>query len=189
MSLFVCQTILGSVQYSILSRHALKSKVPSSFITSFNIAIAIGAIGTLICHIFAVLFGAGIIHQAKETMQFACYLSLLSFYPASFVLGTDIKSWLRIFIHNSPETFTEAALYCQGMMAIFGAWLGSIVIPLDWDRPWQAWPVPSVLGAFLFYMVGTIVGLVVSIVMRQRAVRREFGIGIDRPSVAKVKKA
>lgn len=61
MSLFVCQTILGSVQYSISSRHALKSKMPSSFITSFNIAIAIGAIGTLICHIFAVLFGAGII--------------------------------------------------------------------------------------------------------------------------------
>lgn len=189
MSLFVCQTILGSVQYSILSRHALKSKVPPSFITSFNNAIAIGAIGTLICHIFAVLFGAGIIHQAKETMQFACYLSLLSFYPASFILGTDVKSWLRIFIHNSPQTFTEAALYCQGMMAIFGAWLGSIVIPLDWDRPWQAWPVPSVLGAFLFYMIGTIVGLVVSIVMRQRAVRREFGIGIDPPSVAKVKKA
>ncbi|KAF9303403.1 hypothetical protein BGZ74_003804 [Mortierella antarctica] len=122
-------------------------------------------------------------------MQFACYLSLLSFYPASFVLGTDIKSWLRIFIHNSPETFTEAALYCQGMMAIFGAWLGSIVIPLDWDRPWQAWPVPCVLGAFLFYMIGTAVGLVVSIVMRQRAVRREFGIGIDPPSVAKVKKS
>jgi len=60
------------------------------------------------------------------------------------------------------------------MMAIFGAWLGSIVIPLDWDRPWQAWPVPCVLGAFLFYMIGTVVGLVVSIVMRQRAARSEF---------------
>lgn len=60
------------------------------------------------------------------------------------------------------------------MMAIFGAWLGSIVIPLDWDRPWQAWPVPCVLGAFLFYMIGTVVGLVVSIMMRQQAARREF---------------
>jgi phosphatidylinositol glycan class F len=24
-----------------------------------------------------------------------------------------------------------------------GAW----VIPLDWDRPWQLWPIPCVLGA------------------------------------------
>ncbi|KAF9908679.1 hypothetical protein EC991_009607 [Linnemannia zychae] len=138
---------------------------------------AIGAVGALICHIFAVLFGAGLFNQAKETSQLAVYLSLLTFYPASFVLGTDLKSWLRIFVHNSPGTYTEAAFYCQGMMAIFGAWLGSIVIPLDWDRPWQAWPVPCVLGAFLFYCIGTVVGLVVSIVMRQRAARSEFGIG------------
>ncbi|KAF9959865.1 hypothetical protein BGZ72_008639 [Mortierella alpina] len=136
----------------------------------------IGAVGSLICHVFAILFGAGIVHQAKETSQLAAYLSLLTFYPASFVLGTDVASWFRIFIHSSPRTYTEAALYCQGMMAIFGAWLGSIVIPLDWDRPWQAWPVPCVLGAFLFYCIGTLVGFVVGVVMRQRAARKEFGI-------------
>ncbi|KAG0056298.1 hypothetical protein BGZ83_005665 [Gryganskiella cystojenkinii] len=154
-----------------------------------NTSISIGAVGTLICHVFAVLFGAGLVYQAKETSQLACYLSLLTFYPASFVLGTDVSSWLRIFIHNSPETYTEAAFYCQGMMAIFGAWLGSIVIPLDWDRPWQAWPVPCILGAFLFYMIGTMVGLVVSIVMRQRAARREF-LGDDyQEQVKKTKKS
>jgi len=73
------------------------------------------------------------------------------------------------------------------MMAIFGAWLGSIVIPLDWDRPWQAWPVPCVLGAFLFYSIGAVVGLVVSIVMRQRALRIEFGIDGDDKKTEKIK--
>lgn len=73
-------------------------------------------------------------------------------------------------------------------MAIFGAWLGSIVIPLDWDRPWQAWPVPCVLGAFLFYSIGAVVGLVTSIIMRQRALRIEFGIdGDDKKNTEKVK--
>ncbi|KAG0279658.1 hypothetical protein BGZ97_009538 [Linnemannia gamsii] len=189
VSLFGLQTVIGLVQWSLhsSSQTASSSKgtkkgskggdSSSSVFSVLNTSIVIGAVGTLICHVFAVLFGAGIFNQAKETSQLAVYLSLLTFYPASFVLGTDLKSWLRIFVHNSPGTYTEAAFYCQGMMAIFGAWLGSIVIPLDWDRPWQAWPVPCVLGAFMFYCIGTVVGLVVSIVMRQRAARREFGIG------------
>ncbi|KAF9123039.1 hypothetical protein BGX30_001654 [Mortierella sp. GBA39] len=183
VTLFGLQTVLGLVQWSLHSSSTNKGASSksgdssSSVFSVLNTSIAIGAFGTLICHVFAVLFGAGIFNQAKETSQLAVYLSLLTFYPASFVLGTDLKSWLRIFVHNSPGTYTEAAFYCQGMMAIFGAWLGSIVIPLDWDRPWQAWPVPCVLGAFMFYCIGTVVGLVVSIVMRQRAARNEFGIG------------
>ncbi|KAK3837342.1 MAG: GPI biosynthesis protein family Pig-F-domain-containing protein [Linnemannia gamsii] len=184
VTLFGLQTALGLIQWSLHSssdsnKNAKKGKSgdSSSVFSVLNTSIAIGAVGTLICHVFAVLFGAGIFSQARETSQLAVYLSLLTFYPASFVLGTDLTSWLRIFVHSSPGTYTEAAFYCQGMMAIFGAWLGSIVIPLDWDRPWQAWPVPCVLGAFLFYCIGTLVGLVVSIVMRQRTARSEFGIG------------
>ncbi|KAF8944374.1 hypothetical protein BGZ47_004343 [Haplosporangium gracile] len=196
VTLFGLQTALGLLQWSLhpstqatsgnkgAKKSSKGSDSSSSVFSVLNTSIAIGAVGTLICHIFAVLFGAGIFNQAKETSQLAVYLSLLTFYPASFVLGTDLKSWLRIFVHNSPGTYTEAAFYCQGMMAIFGAWLGSIVIPLDWDRPWQAWPVPCVLGAFLFYCIGTVVGLVISIVMRQRAARSEFGIG---PGTAQAK--
>ncbi|KAI1308455.1 hypothetical protein EDD11_004278 [Mortierella claussenii] len=184
VALFGFQTLVGLIQAQL---HVLSVAVPSKKMSSktnsssspfsaMSTSMAIGAVGALICHVFAVLFGAGLFYQAKETSQLASYLSLLTFYPASFVLGTDLKSWIRIYIHNSPQTYTEAALYCQGMMAIFGAWLGSIVIPLDWDRPWQAWPVPCVLGAFLFYCIGTVAGLVVSIVMRQRVARIEFGI-------------
>ncbi|KAK3819981.1 MAG: GPI biosynthesis protein family Pig-F-domain-containing protein [Benniella sp.] len=184
ITLFAFQTTVGLVQsYLHLSSQAVaKGKRRSqSLFSVLNTSIVIGAVGIAICHVFAVLFGAGFVHQAMETSQLACYLSLLTFYPASFILGTDFNGWLRIFVHNSPQTYTEAALYSQGMMAIFGAWLGSIVIPLDWDRPWQAWPVPCVLGAFLFYSIGAVVGLVVSIVMRQRALRIEFGIeGVDK---------
>ncbi|KAI8604507.1 GPI biosynthesis protein family Pig-F-domain-containing protein [Dissophora ornata] len=200
VALFVSQTFIGLAQSYLHSPSTPTTKKgfakgdkqssSSSLFNVLNTSISIGAVGTLICHVFAVLFGAGLVHQAKETGQLACYLSLLTFYPASFVLGTDLQSWLRIFIHNSPQTYTEAAVYCQGMMAIFGAWLGSIVIPLDWDRPWQAWPVPCVLGAFLFYCIGTVVGFVVSVAKRQRAARREFVIdGAARKGGKKVKDA
>ncbi|KAF9924755.1 hypothetical protein BGZ65_008167 [Modicella reniformis] len=182
-ALFVFQTTVGLVQSYLHSSNqqaatVKKGKSSSRLSSSSSLlaSIVIGTMGTAVCYAFVVLFGAGFIHQAMETALLACYLSLLSFYPASFVLKGDLTSWLRIFVHNSPQTYTETALYCQGMMAIFGAWLGSIVIPLDWDRPWQVWPVPCVLGAILFYSIGAIVGLVVSVVMRQRAMRSEFGI-------------
>ncbi|KAF9918385.1 hypothetical protein BX616_009067 [Lobosporangium transversale] len=184
--LFGFQTLVGLAQAYLHSKNTAvnkkiserSSQLSSSPFAILSVSMTIGAVGASVCHLFAVLFGAGIFHQSKETGQLALYLSLLTFYPASFVLGTDFKNWIRIFVHNSPRTFTEAALYCQGMMAIFGAWLGSIVIPLDWDRPWQAWPVPCVLGASLFYCIGVVVGLVVSIVMHQRVARSEFGVNL-----------
>lgn len=141
VTLFGLQTVLGLVQWSLHSSSRATSTnkgskkdskggdSSSSVFSVLNTSIAIGAVGTLICHIFAILFGAGIfkyasrlfllalceyiyigylvltvlflVHsQAKETSQLAVYLSLLTFYPASFVLGTDLKSWLRIFVHN-----------------------------------------------------------------------------------------
>jgi hypothetical protein len=32
---------------------------------------------------------------------------------------------------------------------IGGALVGSIFIPLDWDRPWQVWPLPLLFSSFL----------------------------------------
>ncbi|KAF9975299.1 hypothetical protein BGZ73_001104 [Actinomortierella ambigua] len=193
--LFGVQTVLGLAQNYLTSSLSLAAS-PSSLSTSSKVQgdstkktlhkkSIVGVLatswtillaGTAICHIFAVLFGAGLGFKAPETLMLSLYLSLLSFYPGSFVLGYDLDRWLQVYIHNSPTTYTEAGLYCQGWMTIFGAWLGSIVIPLDWDRPWQQWPVPCILGAFGFYIIGTVVGVVVTVVMRQRAARREFGI-------------
>ncbi|KAH8027608.1 hypothetical protein HPB51_007158 [Rhipicephalus microplus] len=34
--------------------------------------------------------------------------------------------------------------------ALFGAWIGAVALVLDWDRPWQQWPTPCVVGSLLF---------------------------------------
>jgi hypothetical protein len=36
-----------------------------------------------------------------------------------------------------PETIPEKMVYYPTVGTIVGAWAGAIVIPLDWDRPWQ----------------------------------------------------
>jgi hypothetical protein len=43
-----------------------------------------------------------------------------------------------------------------GWGASLGAWCGAMVIPLDWDRPWQKWPIPCVAGAVAGFGVGVV---------------------------------
>lgn len=39
--------------------------------------------------------------------------------------------------------------------AVCGAWAGAYPIALDWDRPWQAWPLTPAFGAILGYILGS----------------------------------
>ena len=39
--------------------------------------------------------------------------------------------------------------------AVSGAWLGAIPTPLDWDRPWQRWPVAPVVCASIGFVAAT----------------------------------
>uniref|UniRef100_A0AAZ3QME0 Phosphatidylinositol-glycan biosynthesis class F protein n=1 Tax=Oncorhynchus tshawytscha TaxID=74940 RepID=A0AAZ3QME0_ONCTS len=41
--------------------------------------------------------------------------------------------------------------------SVVGAWLGAFPIPLDWDRPWQVWPVSCSLGGVIGYLTGLVV--------------------------------
>jgi phosphatidylinositol glycan class F len=48
------------------------------------------------------------------------------------------------------------AAYIQGLSPLVGAWLGAVVIPLDWERPWQQWPISCVLGAVVGQAIGSV---------------------------------
>lgn len=48
----------------------------------------------------------------------------------------------------------ERALVYPPLGALAGAWLGALPLALDWDRPWQAWPITPILGATVGYIVG-----------------------------------
>nr|CDJ93938.1 GPI biosynthesis protein Pig-F domain containing protein [Haemonchus contortus] len=40
--------------------------------------------------------------------------------------------------------------------AVVGAWLGALVIPLDWDRWWQRYPLPNFAGSVCGWVLGAI---------------------------------
>lgn len=60
------------------------------------------------------------------------------------------------FFWDRPITNSEMAAYIQAVSVLVGAWLGAVVIPLDWERPWQQWPISCVLGAIVGQAIGSV---------------------------------
>ncbi len=66
-----------------------------------------------------------------------------------------------------PETICGTLFYACGG----GAWLGSWVVPLDWNESWQKWPIPGMWGAVGAYVLAA-AGLVARLAAEARADRR-----------------
>uniref|UniRef100_A0A094ZJU8 Glycosylphosphatidylinositol anchor biosynthesis protein 11 n=1 Tax=Schistosoma haematobium TaxID=6185 RepID=A0A094ZJU8_SCHHA len=57
----------------------------------------------------------------------------------------------------APSLPEEKFVAFIGYGCVIGAWLSAGFLVLDWDRPWQAWPIPCIIGAVL----GTFTGWVI----------------------------
>ena len=49
----------------------------------------------------------------------------------------------------------EAVVSLPSYGSLFGAWLGCCTHPLDWEMPWQPWPIAAGLGACYGAAVGS----------------------------------
>lgn len=109
---------------------------------------------TILFHVIEVLFGAPFTEQTAETFHLALLLTATITVPVLIHLGTSSETLMRIYAFNSPELGTEMMMYITSICSLLGAWLGACVIPLDWDSPWQVWPVSCVLGTIAGHCVG-----------------------------------
>jgi len=129
-----------------------------------------------IFHALLVVFGAPIASYHIQTFLLALLLSLLTYFPTARVLGSpsiamfkdgqaDVMlrfTWVRIFAEFKPRTDTERALLYPVVGTMIGAWCGVIPIGLDWDRPWQAWPLTPAYGAIFGHVLGSLAAFLVS---------------------------
>lgn len=134
------------------SSHSTKSKktLGKSVKDSLKFVLAIVGI-TIIYYIAIVLFGAPLLTHHEETSMLSLTLTALTLAPASLHLGID----------NALALFTGSQILISGAFVdavklnikavLLGTWLSAFVLPLDWDRPWQAWPIPCIVGALLGY--------------------------------------
>ncbi|KAF7986121.1 hypothetical protein HWV62_41565 [Athelia sp. TMB] len=124
-------------------------------------------------HTIIVLFGAPVLSHCLQTYLLACILSLLTTLTPAYAIGiptfgTTSQSlvvrltWTRLFAELSPQTPAERAMVYSAVGATLGSWTGAFPIALDWERPWQAWPLTPAFGALFGYGVGSLAALIVS---------------------------
>ncbi|CCK73010.1 mannose-ethanolamine phosphotransferase GPI11 KNAG_0M01570 [Huiozyma naganishii CBS 8797] len=91
----------------------------------------------------AILLGAPLVEHLRSTWLMALHSSFLAFPALYSVVNCDFKVtiWRKYFI-----------------AIVVGGWISCIVIPLDWDRDWQAWPIPVIVGTYLGAFVGYTIG-------------------------------
>ncbi|ANB12227.1 Gpi11p [Sugiyamaella lignohabitans] len=116
--------------------------------TILSLAMSVLVFGLLI------LFGAPVTSHIPETFLCAVHISILSVQPLVFVYKLDSKIWKDIVSVKLPLN----GVYGASVGTWLGAWLGAVPIPLDWDRPWQRWPVTIVAGAYFGTALGTLIG-------------------------------
>ncbi|UMM28358.1 hypothetical protein L5515_011239 [Caenorhabditis briggsae] len=110
---------------------------------------------------FAVLFGAPFFSDIIATTVLAATLTLVTALPAVLIFDSEerfLEVLLLAFSADYTKTTKESIYILTSIFAIFGAWAAAAVHPLDWDRWWQRYPLPSLAGT----IVGAFVGLIIS---------------------------
>ncbi|XP_070569633.1 phosphatidylinositol-glycan biosynthesis class F protein-like [Ptychodera flava] len=128
----------------------------SRFTHIFKCGCAFG-LSVLLYHLIAVLYGAAFVELVEETFMFSVLLATLSTLPCLLVLGLNGDAWSRLFTNNKPILGLESCLQQTTVITLIGAWLGAFVVPLDWDRPWQEWPISCLIGASAGHCFGLVI--------------------------------
>ncbi|KAJ2483793.1 hypothetical protein IWW56_000170 [Coemansia sp. RSA 2131] len=128
----------------------------SSILSMFGSTLA----ATLVIALGFVLFGAPLTTHYAETFTAALNVSLLAVTPAILTLKPTFGAYRRALLSakqkSIPEKWAAGFFWCT----ITVTWMSAYFIPMDWERPWQKWPIPIIGGAFLGNMVAVFFVLV-----------------------------
>lgn len=114
---------------------------------------------TIIFDILEVCAGAPFFESQSRTVSLAIMLTILTVLSPCLTIGYD--KTIDLFLNIS--TFSEERMYNRMIInvcgTLIGTWLGAVVIPLDWDRPWQVWPIPCYFSGLLGNMIGNLINI------------------------------
>jgi len=148
-----------------------KSKTMRSKLQKTASACATLVLSLILFHLVIVLFGAPVLHSASETFHLSCLLTLTSTFPCVCAIGSSVDAWMKTWntYNKSGEFSREFSALVVALCSVVGAWVGAVPIPLDWDRPWQVWPVSCLIGCVLGHCAGLI--LVSILLVREQKVK------------------
>ncbi|GMH17527.1 hypothetical protein Nepgr_019368 [Nepenthes gracilis] len=116
--------------------------------------------GALVIALGGIALGAPIgTRYLLGTINWSLLMSLFTFAPAAAVFGSSWADWRRIFANTRPVGSVDYMLCLPAHGAVIGSWFGAWPMPLDWERPWQEWPVCVTYGGLAGYVVGMVASL------------------------------
>ncbi|KAJ0257127.1 Phosphatidylinositol-glycan biosynthesis class F-like protein [Hirschfeldia incana] len=116
----------------------------------------------------AIALGAPIGAQyIPKTIHWSFLMSVFTFVPATAVLGASLTDWHRVFASMKPSGNIEYMILVPAYGAVVGGWFGAWPMPLDWERPWQEWPICVCYGAIGGYILGQILSLCLILFLRK----------------------
>ncbi|XP_077243284.1 phosphatidylinositol-glycan biosynthesis class F-like protein isoform X2 [Tasmannia lanceolata] len=111
--------------------------------------------GALLNAFGAIVLGAPIgIEYLTKTINWSLLMSLFTIVPAASVFGSSWKDWQRLVAYSESVGVLDYMISLPAHGAIIGAWFGAWPMPLDWERPWQEWPICVSYGAITGYLLG-----------------------------------
>ncbi|KAK2651762.1 hypothetical protein Ddye_011618 [Dipteronia dyeriana] len=129
--------------------------VPFSIFLNTDITVEVGTVHTS-WSFKQYTFFFFIVRYLPKTINWSLLMSLFTFVPAASVFGSSWADWQRIFAHTKPNRTIEYMICIPAHTAIIGAWFGAWPMPLDWEKPWQEWPICVSYGAMVGYLVGIV---------------------------------
>lgn len=139
-----------------------KKKVPTikSRVKECLTVLSLLFFSTLFFAIICVILGAPAFSSHQQTFSLSVLMTLTTVLPFTLLLsasGTLTLLMSNNFVSNSKiESALLELLKTNAVGVVLGAWGGSIVAPLDWDRKWQVYPIPNMVGALIGYLAGNV---------------------------------
>ncbi|KAG0501280.1 hypothetical protein HPP92_001352 [Vanilla planifolia] len=131
-------------------------------------------VGALVNAFGAIVLGAPVgIRYLPNTIYWSLLMSLFTFVPPVCVFGSSRADWHHILAHFRQDEPLNALVSLPAYGSVVGAWLGAWPMPLDWERPWQEWPVCVSYGAAAGYLVGLLTSSVLVLVQGRARVKKD----------------
>ncbi|KAF8523686.1 GPI biosynthesis protein family Pig-F-domain-containing protein [Hysterangium stoloniferum] len=169
------------------------SRAESGKLIDFRNACSNTAFMSIFFHCVIVMFGAPIFTYIGHTYLMALHSSIITVFVPSYALSLPTMKltfyqldvdpkWstaLRLFGEKKLTRELERSMVYPVLASFIGSWIGAFAIALDWDRPWQAWPLTPAYGAMTGYIMGSWGSLFVNLTLFFAAQDGERQVALD----------
>ncbi|KAG5572547.1 hypothetical protein H5410_062313 [Solanum commersonii] len=166
-TLFIIWGIVGPV-LMILFGHLRQDMEQCSYFRAAGRGYVGLVAGAIVNALGAIILGAPVgFEYFTKTLNWSLLMSSFTFVPAACAFGSAWTHWHRVFASTKAFSFIDYMIRLPAYGAVIGAWFGAWPMPLDWERPWQEWPICVSYGAMAGYLMG-LVASSVCIIFRYR---------------------